>query len=81
MQILEGEVSLYDASGFDTGSQDILLRRDVGGLWYPVQVVQITKGEEKKNKIGKKVIELMVCNSINSSDMIKLWSISRNEGR
>lgn len=45
MQVLEGEVRLHDAGGFDSGPEDILLSRDVGRLGYPVQVVQVAENE------------------------------------
>lgn len=41
VQVLECEVCLHNACGLDSGPQDILLSRDVGGLGYPVQVVQV----------------------------------------
>lgn len=73
MQVLEGEVSLHDAGGFHAGPQYVLLRRDVGGLRYPVQIVQITTN---KGGVGggivERVTELMGCDSINSADMTEL---------
>jgi len=43
VQVLEREVGLHDAGGFDSSPQDILLGRDVGGLGYPVQIVQVAE--------------------------------------
>ena len=51
MQVLEGEVGLYDARGLHSGPQYVLLGRDVGGLRYPVQIVQIA--ERKEQQINK----------------------------
>lgn len=48
MQVLEGEVRLHDASGLHTGPQDVLLCGDVGGLGYPVQVVQVAASRKKR---------------------------------
>lgn len=74
MQVLEGEVSLHYAGGFHAGPQYVLLRRDVGGLRYPVQIVQITtnKGGGGGWGIVERVTELMGCDSINSADMTEL---------
>lgn len=47
MQVLECEVRLHNACGLDSGPQDILLSRDVGGLGYPVQIVQVAEEEEE----------------------------------
>lgn len=44
VQVLECEVRLYNACGFDSSPQDILLGWDVGGLGYPVQIVQVAEG-------------------------------------
>lgn len=54
VQVLEGEVRLHDACGLDSGPQDVLLRGDVGGLGYPVQVVQVAgrKRRRGENKGG-----------------------------
>lgn len=48
MQVLEGKVRLHDAGGLHPGPQDILLCGDVGGLGYPVQVIQVAVGERKR---------------------------------
>lgn len=48
MQVLECEVRLHNACGLDSGPQDILLSRDVGGLGYPVQIVQVAEKEEEE---------------------------------
>lgn len=53
MQVLEGEVRLHDARGLHPGPQDILLRRDVGGLGYPVQVVQVAE-RRRTQESGRK---------------------------
>lgn len=52
MQVLECEVRLHDACGFDSGPQDILLSWDVGSLGYPVQIVQVaeTRDERRESK-------------------------------
>lgn len=52
MQVLECEVRLHNACGFDSGPQDILLSWDVGGLGYPVQIVQVAEGRTQR-KGGK----------------------------
>lgn len=60
VQVLEGEVRLHDACGLDSGPQDVLLRGDVCGLGYPVQVVQVAgrkrrrRGEERRVRGEKK---------------------------
>lgn len=41
MQVLKGEVSLYDARGLHPGSQHILLGGNVVPSGYPLQVVQV----------------------------------------
>lgn len=43
VQVLEREVRLHNACGLHSGPQDILLSRDVGGLGYPVQIVQVAE--------------------------------------
>lgn len=43
VEILERKVRLYNACGFHSGSQDVLLSWNVGGLGYPVQVVQVAE--------------------------------------
>lgn len=50
MQVLECEVRLHNACGLDSGPQDILLSRDVGGLGYPVQIVQVAEKEEEEGE-------------------------------
>lgn len=50
VQFLEGKVRLYYACGFHSGPKDILLSWDVGGLGYPVQVVQVAEGEADRDK-------------------------------
>lgn len=52
VQVLECEVRLHDACGFDSGPQDILLSWDVSSLGYPVQIVQVaeTKEARRENK-------------------------------
>lgn len=63
VQVLEGEVRLHDACGLDSGPQDILLRGDVGGLGYPVQVVQVAGrkrrggGEKGRKSRGQNELE------------------------
>lgn len=60
VQVLECEVRLHNACGLDSGPQDILLSRDVGGLGYPVQIVQVAgrrtqrKGEQREDKEVRK---------------------------
>lgn len=53
MQVLEGEVRLNDACGLHSGPQHILLGWDIGGLGYPVQIVQIAE-ENDTNKETEK---------------------------
>ena len=50
VQVLESEVCLHNACGFNPGPQDILLSRDIGGLGYPVQIVQVTREREKQKE-------------------------------
>lgn len=50
VQVLEREVRLHNACGFDSSPQDILLSWDVGGLGYPVQVVQVTEGMTQRGR-------------------------------
>lgn len=51
VQVLECEVRLHNSRGLDSGPQDILLSWDVGGLGYPVQIVQVAEGRtQRKNK-------------------------------
>lgn len=52
MQVLEGKVRLHDAGGLHPGPQNILLRWDVGGLRYPVQVIQVAVGRRIKEDLG-----------------------------
>lgn len=54
VQVLECEVRLHNACGLDSGPQDILLSRDVGGLGYPVQIVQVAGRDTKKRRENKK---------------------------
>ncbi len=42
MQVFEGEMCLYDASGLHSGPQHVLLGWDVFYLAYPLHVIQIT---------------------------------------
>lgn len=53
MQILEREVRLHDARGFDTSPQDVLLSWDVGGLGYSVQIVQVAERERSRARGGE----------------------------
>lgn len=53
VQVLECEVRLHNACGLDSGPQDILLSWDVGGLGYPVQIVQVA-GRWTQRKRGKR---------------------------
>lgn len=39
VQVLEGEVSLHDARGFNSGPQNVLLSRNIGRLGYSIQVI------------------------------------------
>lgn len=48
VQVLEGEVRLHNAGGLHPGPQDVLLCGDVGGLGYPVQVVQVAASGRKR---------------------------------
>lgn len=50
MQVLEREVGLHNARGFDSSPQDILLSWDVGGLGYPVQIVQVAEGRTQRER-------------------------------
>lgn len=52
VEVLECEVRLHNACGFDSGPQDILLSWDVGGLGYPVQIVQVA--ERRTQRKGQK---------------------------
>lgn len=54
VQVLEREVRLHNACGFDSGPQDVLLGWDVGGLGYPVQIVQVAEREGHKEKKGER---------------------------
>lgn len=51
VQVLEGEVRLHDACGLDPGPQDVLLSGDVGGLGYPVQIVQVAGGGGERGEV------------------------------
>ena len=53
VQVLEREVCLHNACGFDSGPQHILLGWDVGGLGYPVQIVQVAEREGGRDRGGK----------------------------
>lgn len=44
MKVLEREMRLHDAGGLHSGPQHVLLRGDVLGLGYPLQVVQVAGG-------------------------------------
>ena len=67
MQVLEREVRLHNAGGFDSGPQDILLGWDVGGLGYPVQIVQVAarrtqrggreEGKDQREREGEKMCQ------------------------
>lgn len=48
VQVLKGEVSLYDARGLHPGAQHILLGGDVVGTGYPLQVVQVAGDKEER---------------------------------
>lgn len=55
VQVLECEVRLHNACGLDSGPQDILLSRDVGGLGYPVQIIQVAEGRtQRKGERGER---------------------------
>lgn len=43
VEVLEGEVSLHDAGGFNSGAQNVLLGGNVGRLGYSIQVIEVTK--------------------------------------
>jgi len=51
VQVLEGEVGLYDAGGLHPGAQHVLLGGDVVGTGYPLQVVQVA-GEGAERRCG-----------------------------
>lgn len=48
VQILKGEVSLYDACGLHPGAQHILLGGDVVSTGYPLQIVQVAGDKEER---------------------------------
>lgn len=64
VQFLEGKVCLYDACGFHSGPKDVLLSWDVGGLGYPVQVVQVAEGRARRKKQEEQTGELTVGDSL-----------------
>lgn len=47
VQILKGEVSLYDACGLHPGAQHILLGGDVVSTGYPLQIIQVAGDKEE----------------------------------
>lgn len=51
MQVLEGEVGLYDAGGLHPGAQHVLLGGDVVSTGYPLQVIQVA-GEGAERRCG-----------------------------
>lgn len=48
VQVLKGEVSLYDACSLHPGAQHILLGGDVVSTGYPLQVVQVAGDKEER---------------------------------
>lgn len=50
VQVLESEVSFHNTSSFDSGPQHILLGGHISTVGYPVQVVQVAMGGEKRHK-------------------------------
>lgn len=61
VEVLEREVGLHDASGFDPGSEDVLLGGLVVGGPNPVQAVQVAGDGDTKWTMSPAARWLRVC--------------------